>query len=152
MHVSSWLVKLIEKSPLRLWLILFLFRLINSLTVTTLLFPDEWWQFGEAAHVAVYKFGYLTWDWRAGIRSWVGLVPLVGLLQCSKWLGSIGILGLKGEDWIAKNGDRIISAGWLALTDLFTIKLSGRFFGRVCEPYTVRVRVLLYCIVFFNCN
>lgn len=128
---------IIDKYPFKLWTVLFLFRLLNSLSLTNLLFPDEWWQFGEAAHVAVYGFGYLTWDWRAGIRSWVGLVPLMGLLKGSKWLRLVGIFGSSQEDWMARNGDRIVSAGWLALTDLFTIKLSGRFFGRVSEPYAV---------------
>lgn len=128
----------IDRSHAKLWWILFVFRILNALILTNLLFPDEWWQFGEVAHVAVYDFGYLTWDWRAGIRSWIGLMPMIGLMKLSKFLRSIEIISVAQEDWIVRKGDRIIGAGWLALTDLFTMKLSGRIFGRISEPYAVR--------------
>lgn len=121
---------IIPKSPLILFAVLYLFRLLNAFCVTNLLFPDEWWQFSEPAHVAVYGYGYLTWDWRAGIRSYVPILPMMMLMQVSK------ILGIR-EDWMARNGSKIVMAGWMALTDLYTYKLAGKLFGTLIAPYAV---------------
>lgn len=48
---------------------LILFRLFNAATTFTFAQPDEYWQSLEPAHVGVYGFGYLTWEWRVGLRS-----------------------------------------------------------------------------------
>lgn len=117
--------------PFTLFALLYAYRLFNAFAVTTLLFPDEWWQFGEPAHVVVYGYGYLTWDWRAGIRSYITIVPLMLLLQAAKTAGI-------GEAWMARNGSKLVMAGWMALTDLYTFKLAGRFFGPAIKPYAVR--------------
>ncbi|XP_028257457.1 GPI alpha-1,2-mannosyltransferase 3 isoform X2 [Parambassis ranga] len=45
-----------------------LFRLINCFLVQTSFVPDEYWQSLEVSHRMVYNYGYLTWEWKAGIR------------------------------------------------------------------------------------
>ncbi len=111
---------------------LYLFRLFNAFSVTTLLFPDEWWQFGEPAHVAVYGYGYLTWDWRAGIRSYVTVLPLMALMWITKGCGI-------GSEWMARHGGKVVMAGWMALTDFYTYKLAGKLFGPAVKPYAVQL-------------
>ncbi|XP_069029796.1 GPI mannosyltransferase 3 [Embiotoca jacksoni] len=44
------------------------FRLINCLLVQTSFVPDEYWQSVEVSHHMVFNYGYLTWEWKAGIR------------------------------------------------------------------------------------
>ncbi|KAA8595598.1 hypothetical protein FQN60_010889 [Etheostoma spectabile] len=43
------------------------FRLINCFLVQTSFVPDEYWQSLEVSH-RIVTYGYLTWEWRAGIR------------------------------------------------------------------------------------
>ncbi|XP_029317191.1 GPI alpha-1,2-mannosyltransferase 3 isoform X2 [Cottoperca gobio] len=44
------------------------FRLINCLLVQTSFVPDEYWQSLEVSHRMVFNYGYLTWEWKEGIR------------------------------------------------------------------------------------
>lgn len=48
---------------------LILIRIINALTINTFFQADEYWQSLEPAHKLVYGYGYLTWEWREGLRS-----------------------------------------------------------------------------------
>lgn len=116
--------------PLVLFSLIFVFRLLNAFWITTFFFPDEWWQFSEPAHFYVYGYGYLTWDWRAGIRSFISILPLIVLLQISKFFKI-------GEDWMAKNGSKLIMAAYLSLADFYTYKLAGNIFGPTCKPFAV---------------
>ncbi|CAG5855545.1 unnamed protein product [Menidia menidia] len=50
------------------------FRLINCVLVQTSFVPDEYWQSLEVSHRMVFNYGYLTWEWKAGIRGF--LYPL----------------------------------------------------------------------------
>jgi len=53
----------------KIFLMLTLFRFYNSLTLKTFFVPDEYWQSIEVAHNFVFKYGYLTWEWKEKIRS-----------------------------------------------------------------------------------
>lgn len=108
---------------------IYCFRLLCGLALTTFLFPDEWWQFSEPAYQTVHASGYLTWDWHAGIRSYVPLLPLILLLKGAKMVG--------GFDWMAKNGAAVVMAAFMTLTDIYTVKLAGKFFGPTVRPYAV---------------
>ncbi|KAM9366078.1 GPI mannosyltransferase 3 [Symphorus nematophorus] len=46
------------------------FRLINCFLVQSSFVPDEYWQSLEVSHRMVFNvtYGYLTWEWKAGIR------------------------------------------------------------------------------------
>ncbi|XP_039626202.1 GPI mannosyltransferase 3 [Polypterus senegalus] len=50
------------------------FRLLNCYLVQTSFVPDEYWQSLEVAHRITFKYGYLTWEWTQGLRSY--LYPL----------------------------------------------------------------------------
>lgn len=56
-------------SSIFLFICFIFLRLLNAATTFTFAQPDEYWQALEPAHMAVYKFGYLTWEWRVGLRS-----------------------------------------------------------------------------------
>ncbi|XP_073320272.1 GPI mannosyltransferase 3 [Pagrus major] len=51
------------------------FRLINCFLVQTSFVPDEYWQSLEVSHRMVFNYGYMTWEWKAGIRGF--LYPLM---------------------------------------------------------------------------
>lgn len=46
-----------------------LWRLVSVFVVQTAHVPDEYWQSVEVAHRLSFGYGYLTWEWREGIRS-----------------------------------------------------------------------------------
>lgn len=46
-------------------------RLTSVVLVQTFYVPDEYWQSLEVAHKLVFGYGYLTWEWSQGIRSYI---------------------------------------------------------------------------------
>ncbi|KAH8303800.1 hypothetical protein KR018_006602, partial [Drosophila ironensis] len=62
-------------------------RLASVFVVQTYYVPDEYWQSLEVAHKLTFGYGYLTWEWLQGIRSYVyplliaGLYKILALLQ-----------------------------------------------------------------------
>lgn len=46
-------------------------RLLSVFLVQTYFVADEYWQCLEVAHKIVFGYGYLTWEWTKGIRSYV---------------------------------------------------------------------------------
>lgn len=48
-----------------------LWRLVSVFVIQTAHVPDEYWQSVEVAHRLAFGYGYLTWEWREGIRSYV---------------------------------------------------------------------------------
>ncbi|KAG5440764.1 hypothetical protein PCK2_000200, partial [Pneumocystis canis] len=58
----------IVNSEIFLFFILLQLRFFVALTSKTFFQPDEYWQSLEPAHQFVYGYGYLTWEWRKGIR------------------------------------------------------------------------------------
>uniref|UniRef100_UPI00398E44E1 GPI mannosyltransferase 3 n=1 Tax=Pristiophorus japonicus TaxID=55135 RepID=UPI00398E44E1 len=45
-------------------------RMVNCILVQTSFVPDEYWQSLEVAHNMVFKYGYLTWEWKERIRGY----------------------------------------------------------------------------------
>ncbi|XP_030385200.1 GPI mannosyltransferase 3 isoform X2 [Scaptodrosophila lebanonensis] len=62
-------------------------RLASVFVVKTYYVPDEYWQSLEVAHKLTFGYGYLTWEWVQGIRSYIyplliaGVYKLLALLQ-----------------------------------------------------------------------
>lgn len=63
-------------------------RLASIVFTQTWFVPDEYWQSQEPAHRLVFNYGYLTWEWRVGIRSY--LYPLV----IASWYKILDLLSL----------------------------------------------------------
>lgn len=52
--------------------IIFIFtRILSVFVVQTYFVPDEYWQSLEVAHKFAFGYGYLTWEWTSGIRSYI---------------------------------------------------------------------------------
>lgn len=52
-------------------LIFFALRIASVFLVQTFYEADEYWQSLEVAHKFTFGYGYLTWEWEKGIRSYV---------------------------------------------------------------------------------
>jgi phosphatidylinositol glycan class B len=50
---------------------LVLYRILNGFLVWSYFNPDEYWQSVEVAHNRVFGYGYLTWEWKQALRSYV---------------------------------------------------------------------------------
>jgi len=63
------------------WLLLSLsllaVRLFHLYVVRTWYVPDEYWQSLEIAHYITFGFGYRTWEWIVGIRSYISILWIV---------------------------------------------------------------------------
>ncbi|XP_049932426.1 mannosyltransferase APTG1 isoform X2 [Nymphaea colorata] len=69
--------KSIDNPPpvIKVFGICLVFRIANALLIHTYFNPDEHWQSLEVAHRIVFGYGHMTWEWSAGIRSY--LHPLI---------------------------------------------------------------------------
>lgn len=62
-------------------------RLIVAVTSERIHHPDEVFQYLEQAHRLTYGYGFIPWEYRFGIRSWIVPGLLTGLLQVFARLG-----------------------------------------------------------------
>lgn len=79
------------------------FRVLNSLAISTFFNPDEFWQSLEVAHNLSFGYGYLTWEWKEGLRSY--LHPLI----YSFVYAVITTLGLDSPTNIVKTNHSLIT-------------------------------------------
>ncbi|XP_053677771.1 GPI mannosyltransferase 3 [Anopheles nili] len=56
-------------------------RVASVFLVTTWFVPDEYWQSLEVAHRLAFGYGHLTWEWTAGIRSYLYPALIAGLYK-----------------------------------------------------------------------
>lgn len=66
-----WFDLSLKKTPDPSFLLIFTWRLFNALTINTFFQADEYWQALEPAHSFVFGYGYLTWEWQLGLRSYL---------------------------------------------------------------------------------
>ncbi|KAK7207622.1 Alg9-like mannosyltransferase family-domain-containing protein [Myxozyma melibiosi] len=120
-------------SSVPLFLELLAFRIVNALITTTYFQPDEFWQSLEPAHLAVFRYGYLTWEWRSALRSFAHPLIFTVIYQVSEWLD----LGAAGVIY----GPKVVQAVFAALSDYATYKLANRLYGdRIA-------RITLFCTI-----
>ena len=79
-------------------------RVVNVFLVQTWFVPDEYWQSLEVAHRLVHGYGYLTWEWKVGIRSY--LFPLLFTV----FYHVVRLLGLSRFTTVLVLGPRVIEA------------------------------------------
>ncbi|OWB58696.1 hypothetical protein B5S28_g4763 [[Candida] boidinii] len=58
-------------NPVYLFIVILIIRLFNGLTIKTFFQADEYWQALEPAHFYIFGNGYLTWEWKQGLRSFL---------------------------------------------------------------------------------
>ena len=98
-----------------LFLGLLAFRLFNSLTIETFFQPDEYYQSLEPAHVLVFGYGFMPWEFRHAIRGANHTILFAIPFAILK------ILGLDHPSAIVVV-PKIIGAVQAALADWYTIR------------------------------
>lgn len=66
-------------NDLKIFLLFGLVRFSSIFLVQTFFVPDEYYQSLEVAHKLAFGYGYLTWEWAQGIRSY--FYPLIFTVQ-----------------------------------------------------------------------
>ncbi|CAH1112261.1 unnamed protein product [Psylliodes chrysocephalus] len=103
---------------LDVFLIFLAVRLLSVYLIQTFYVPDEYWQILEVAHNLVFKYGYITWEWTKGIRSYVPPIIIAGLYKI------LQVLGLDSAE-VLIYCPRILQAILSSYADLCFYKWSG---------------------------
>ena len=106
---------------LRLFLLLWIFRILNAWIVGTYFDPDETWQSLEVAHLKAFDIGYLTWEWKAQIRSFAH--PFIFYLLYR----ALNLLNL--QDYCIIWGPRVLQAAIAAVNDYFLFKWANKLYS-----------------------
>ncbi|KAH8366219.1 hypothetical protein KR093_010340 [Drosophila rubida] len=69
-------------------------RLASVFIVKTYFVPDEYWQSLEVAHKLTFGYGYLTWEWVQGIRSYVYPLAIAAIYKV------LALLQLDSVQWL----------------------------------------------------
>ncbi|MGA3373342.1 MAG: hypothetical protein ABSC48_16425 [Terracidiphilus sp.] len=77
-RIAAWLLLLAIALGLRIGL---------AIHFPNVFHPDEVFQTLEPAHRLAYGYGVATWEWRAGVRSWVFPAFLAGVMRSTGWMG-----------------------------------------------------------------
>lgn len=135
-------VKKIMSSEKTLFLGLLAFRISNALLIQTSFVPDEYWQSLEVAHNMSFGYGYLTWEWRHGLRGY--LYPFV--FACLYKV--LYIFGLDSRILLIKL-PRILQGIFAACGDLYLFKLSWKLTDRATAQWTLFCQLtswfMFYC-------
>lgn len=118
------------KIPKSTWVIVLIFRLITSLLIKNVLIPDEVYQSVEISTTLNGGLGYLTWEWKYHLRSY--LLPLI----FSQIFSLSEYLGLTEYKLIIS---RLLMGLILAATDYLTVQLGTKWFGDEIQQYWVLV-------------
>lgn len=70
-----------------IFLIFLTVRLASVFLVRTFFVPDEYWQSLEVSHYLAFNYGYLTWEWSKGIRSYIPPLTFAILYKCLQIIG-----------------------------------------------------------------
>ncbi|PRP74835.1 hypothetical protein PROFUN_09535 [Planoprotostelium fungivorum] len=128
------------------WLFLacLIFRWLNSIIVRTAFNPDEYWQSLEVAHDMVFGYGWRTWEWSEGIRSYIH--PLI--FSIPYYL--LRATGLDSTQLIIVL-PKLIQGTFTAICDVYVYKLSLRIFGHNVAEWTMFFWLtnwfVFYCMV-----
>lgn len=119
-------------------------RICQALVLQTVFSPDEFWQSLEVAHRITFGFGHLTWEWGAGVRSYLHPLLFVGplkVLQLAGWDSSRAVLLTP----------KVQQAFFAAVTDLYVFHLAQQQFGNTAARWTSLCQLAswfnAYCLV-----
>ncbi|XP_060065292.1 GPI mannosyltransferase 3-like [Ylistrum balloti] len=136
------IVKKLMATQKTIFLGLIALRVCNALMIQTYFVPDEYWQSLEVAHKIVFDYGYLTWEWRQGIRSYFYPTIFAFLYKI------LAVLGLDYRLLLIKL-PRILQGVIAACGDLYLFKLSWKLSDRATAQWTLLCQILswftLYC-------
>ncbi|XP_076462738.1 GPI alpha-1,2-mannosyltransferase 3-like [Babylonia areolata] len=133
--LGSSVIAKIMASDKTIFLGLVVIRLVNALLIQTFFVPDEFWQSMEVAHNMVFDYGYLTWEWRVGIRSYAYPLLLASLYKL------LAVLGLDYRGLLIR-GPRLLQGVVASVGDMYLYWLSGRLAGREVAQWTLLCQLL----------
>lgn len=120
-----------------------IFRILNALLMQTWFVPDEFWQGPEVAHKLVFGYGYLTWEWKEGLRGFTFPLLFAAAFQALK------ILGLDSRNAVIL-APCLLQAVLAGVGDFFVFRLSKKLFGKESGKWTLLCTALswftFYCI------
>jgi phosphatidylinositol glycan class B len=70
----------------KVFLSFLILRILSVFIVKTWYVPDEYWQSLEVAHRLAFGYGYLTWEWTKGIRSYIYPMIISGVYKILEYL------------------------------------------------------------------
>ncbi|XP_078600609.1 GPI alpha-1,2-mannosyltransferase 3-like [Branchiostoma floridae x Branchiostoma japonicum] len=126
----------------QLFVVLLTVRLLNAAVVQTAHVPDEYWQSVEVAHHMVFGYGYLTWEWQAGLRGFTYPLVFAALYKglAVFRLDSVTLLVLL---------PRLLQGLFTALCDLYLFKVTRKLHGKGVAQWTLLCQILswfmFYC-------
>lgn len=72
-------------SRVGIFLVLLAVRIFHLYIVRTWYVPDEYWQSLEIAHYIIFGYGYRTWEWIVGIRSYMSISWIIMVYKTLKF-------------------------------------------------------------------
>ncbi|KAL0681051.1 hypothetical protein Bca4012_047898 [Brassica carinata] len=138
------------RSTRRIFLFCLAIRVVNALLIQTYFNPDEHWQSLEVAHRTVFGYGYLTWEWKRGIRSYLHPMLFAFLYK---------VLHLTGLDtpYVMSKAPRLMQSVFSAVGDLYLYKLSDALYGENVAGWSLFCQManwfMFFCMnrTFSNC-
>ncbi|XP_015763312.1 PREDICTED: GPI mannosyltransferase 3-like isoform X2 [Acropora digitifera] len=103
---------------------------------------NEFWQGPEIAHRVVFGYGYLTWEWKEGLRGWTA--PLIYAISYKL----LAFFGLDTSTTVVM-APRIIQSVFASFGDLFLYKLAVKNFDIQTGTWTL-ICYLLSWFTFYN--
>lgn len=85
-------------------------RILSVFVVKTWYVPDEYWQSLEVAHKLTFGYGYLTWEWTKGIRSYIYPLFIAAVYQI------LALFGIDQVEYLIL-APRILQAMLSAISD-----------------------------------
>ncbi|KAF8083239.1 hypothetical protein N665_0787s0021 [Sinapis alba] len=148
--VSSSKPGRVTRSARRIFMFCLAFRVANALLIQTYFNPDEHWQSLEVAHRTVFGYGYLTWEWKRGIRSYLHPMLFAFLYK---------LLHLTALDtpYVMSKAPRLMQSIFSALGDLYLYKLSDALYGENVASWSLFCQLanwfMFFCMnrTFSNC-
>lgn len=77
----------LTKTTIKIFALFLLIRIASIIFVQTFYEADEYWQSLEVAHKVVFGYGYLTWEWIEGIRSYIYPLIFAAVYQILYYIG-----------------------------------------------------------------
>ena len=128
-----------------MFLIALTVRLSSLLIVRTFFVPDEYWQSTEVAHWNVYKYGYITWEWKEKIRSY--LYPCIFEI----YFLCLNLLRLDYPVFVI-NGPHFLQAVLTAVADVSMYRLVLKIFNSTHTASYAFTLQLIAWFLFYTCS
>lgn len=104
-------------------ILVFGYRLLNAFSIGTFFQPDEFYQALEPAHFLVYGYGYITWEWAKGLRSF-----LHPLLYTAAY-GGLRAVFPNHEELTVEIAPKLVGAAVATFGELYTYKFALHYTG-----------------------